>query len=76
MLPTCIKEVTYAEVKDINFRPARKLKAERDEKIVERMVNVIDGNACSTTSKSLQCTPTDKEMDDLFLKLNDFKTNY
>ena len=75
MLPSCIKEVTYAEVKDINFRPAGKLKAERDERIDERMVNVIDGNTCSTTSKSLQCTPTDKEIDDLFLKLNDFKTN-
>ena len=70
LLPTYVKEVAYAEVKDINFRSARRLKAELDKNIDEGKVNVVDDSASSNTSKSLQCTPTDKEMDDLFLKLN------
>ena len=69
LLPTYVKEVAYAEVKDINFRSARRLKAELDKNIDEGKINVVDDSASSNTSKSLQCTPTDKEMDDLFLKL-------
>ena len=42
----------------------------------EGKANVVDNNASSSASKlQLQCTPTDKEMDDLFLKLNDCKTS-
>ncbi|KXJ23861.1 Chromatin modification-related protein YNG2 [Exaiptasia diaphana] len=74
LLPTYVKEVNYEEVKAINLKSARRLKAELDQKVDEGNVNLDRSAASSNHSKSLQsCTPTDKEIGDLFLKLNDCK---
>ena len=79
LLPTYVKEVQYEEVKDINFKSAKRLKAELDKNI-DGKVSIIDPmprpNANTNTSESstLLCTPTEQQMTDLFAKLNSCKT--
>ena len=71
LLPTYVNEVPYAQVEDINFKSARKLKDELDDK--------IDGVQPSTSTpvgktKSFpNVTPKETDMTTFFAKLNESK---
>lgn len=68
LLPTYVNEVPYAEVKDIEFKSARKLKAELDEKID----GIAKQNSDTTPATVPQdvATPSQAEINALFAKLN------
>ena len=78
LLPTFVNEVQYARVKDIDFRSAKKLKENLDEKI-----NSLSGNMATSQQNSTQqeskilhskvTTSSTEEMSTLFEKLNQCK---
>lgn len=73
LLPTYVNEVPYAQVEDINFKSARKLKDELDDKIdgVEPSTN----NPAGKTKSFPNVTPTETDMKTFFAKLNESKKN-
>lgn len=73
LLPTYVNEVPYAEVQDVNFKSAKKLKSELDAK--------IDGIASSTNStgkatSASNVIPTETDMNVLFSKRNASKKKH
>ena len=69
ILPTYVNEVTYAPVKDINFKSAKRLKNELDDKIDKSKAPDL----CNTPEvpSTASCVPTDEEMGTFFAKLNE-----
>ena len=73
LLPTYVKEVPYSKVKDIDFRSARRMKAELDKKIDGHFNSDNQSNqnkAAKLKSAQCICKLSDQEMSDLFSKLN------
>ena len=73
LLPTYVTEVPYARVRDINFKSARKLKAELDTKIDsigEKLAGVSDSFIKEGKNLVSNQIPTDREMRTFYERLN------
>ena len=70
ILPSFVKQIDYAEIKDINFKSAKKLKAEMEK-------SVSDCSLRKEESKNLNpceiSKPSQAEMDQFYSSLNDCK---
>lgn len=72
LLPTYVNKVPYAQVEDINFKSAQKLKDELDNKI--NGVESLTGNPAGKVIKYFpNITPTETDMKTFFAKLNESK---
>lgn len=71
ILPTYVKEVSYAEVKNIDFRSAKKLKQKLDETI-DSLPNFT--NFTAGTTKPEIPVPSNADLNNLYLKLNSCQT--
>ena len=73
LLPTYVNEVPYSEVQEINFKSARKLKADLDEKIDDLCASFAGQTVKTTAQKTVSTqvpTPTKEEMNALFTNVN------
>lgn len=72
LLPTYVNEVQYARVKDIDFRSAKKLKENLDEKINSMSENTttFERDGMTPNRSSVKVSASREEMSALFEKLN------
>lgn len=75
ILPSYVKEVEYARVRDINFTSAKKMKADLDSTI-DRLSQLSEVDDCldvrKNETKSVPA-PSEEEMDTLYAELNSCK---
>ena len=74
LLPTYVNEVTYAPVKDINFKSAKRLKDELEGKIdniTTPVVNNTPKDSPTASRTSSASVPTNEETGAFFAKLNE-----
>ena len=81
LLPTTVKQVDYARIKEINFSSAKKLKADLDKSIETVAFPVVDSSPPSHTSTpkrpevkmSSSLEPSAEEMDAFYHSLSECK---
>ena len=75
ILPSYVKEVEYARVRDINFTSANKMKADLDATL-DRVFDISQGDKLAEEpkieSKSVPA-PSEEEMNSLYVELNNCK---
>lgn len=71
LLPSYVKDISFAEVRNINFKSAKKLKHDLDQK-VENLASSCPSTPLQFTAKadSTTSSPDTSELNDLYARLN------
>ena len=71
ILPAFVKDVPFAEIKDVNFKSAKKLMDTLDQTVEKiNSTNFIDASSAPTSSPRSASSPSTAELNQLFQKLD------